>query len=97
MPRRGFAPNGRALQQWMGWMLIVPGLLVLPLPIPLGLVMIIAGLALAARYDPLLQGWIRRLRARFPDASRRANRLHRYLPFRLRRVLVSTDPERRRR
>lgn len=97
MPMRLSLAFRRQAGQWMGWALILPGLVVLVLPIPLGLVMIALGLTLAARHDPWLQNAIRALRGRFPGLSRRLNGLGRYLPYRARRLLVLTDPARRRR
>lgn len=62
-----------------GLLLVIVGLIVLPMPIPLGLIMITIGLALLAPYMPMVQRLIVTLRTKWPtiDASLIRNR-HRF-------------------
>lgn len=56
--------------QIMGSTLVVAGLVVLPLPLPFGLIMLVIGLALLAPYLIPIQGlvrWIRRKNAKLNE------------------------------
>ncbi|MEC8444591.1 MAG: hypothetical protein VXZ05_10325 [Pseudomonadota bacterium] len=75
-----------------GFTLIVLGAIITPLPIPVGLVLIIIGLALVI---PALPGTTRKLRQwrrRFPALSARLNQIATYLPAFVRRAIQMTDP-----
>ncbi|MEM8985597.1 MAG: hypothetical protein AAGC95_02645 [Pseudomonadota bacterium] len=52
--------------QLLGGTFIAAGMVMLPLPIPLGLLFLTIGLALMAPYVPAFQGVIRNLRTRYP-------------------------------
>lgn len=60
----------RAFRRWtvlvIGWTLVVAGAIILPLPIPTGLLMLVIGFALLSRESPMVRRWIAALRARFP-------------------------------
>ncbi|MEQ8967356.1 MAG: hypothetical protein RID91_16200 [Azospirillaceae bacterium] len=75
-----------------GWLLIGVGTVILPTPVPIGLVMVIVGLALVAPRSRTLQGWLRRRRAAHPGLSRRLAAMAPRLPGAARRVLEITDP-----
>jgi len=85
----------RLIRQVAGWTLIVSGALITPTPLPLGALMVVAGLCLIARDSRRLRGAIRHLRGRFPGLSQRAHGLRHRLPTLLRRVVETTDPRRR--
>jgi len=75
-----------------GFTLILLGAIITPLPIPVGLVLIIIGLALVI---PALPGTTRKLRQwrrRFPALSARLNQIAAYLPAFVRRAIRMTDP-----
>lgn len=78
-----------------GVLLIVAGLLVLPLPVPVGLLMIILGVSLLVPTIPALSRYLKRLRCRYPVASSRLNHISPRLPGFVRRVIEETDPDRR--
>lgn len=84
----------KALQRWIyvpaGVVLFTAGLIVFPLPIPLGLIMMIMGLFLMA-YNPLVLKFLRRMRARFPGVSKKLREVTPHLPGFLARFLKRTE------
>ena len=78
-----------------GVLLIVAGLLVLPLPVPVGLLMIILGVSLLVPAIPALARFLKRIRHRYPITSQRLNLISPKLPGFVRRVIEETDPDRR--
>lgn len=83
------------MRQAAGWALIVVGTLTMPTPLPLGALLILAGLCILARESRGLRGTIRHARGRFPRVSLHAHGLRHRLPVVLRRVVETTDPRRR--
>lgn len=81
------------LRLTLGWALIGVGAVILPTPVPVGLIMLIVGLALVAPESKRLQGWLRRRRAANPDLSARLAALAPRLPRLARRVIDLTDPK----
>ncbi|MEM9169729.1 MAG: PGPGW domain-containing protein [Pseudomonadota bacterium] len=80
------------VHQVLGFFLIIAGAIVLPLPLPFGLIMLTVGLALLAPYVPAFQRLIRRMRRKWPslDASLRRHR-HRFPPI-IRSTIDKTCP-----
>ena len=78
-----------------GWALIVVGTLTTPTPLPVGALLILAGLCILARESRWLRGTIRHMRGRYPRVSNHAHGLRHRLPAFLRRVVETTDPRRR--
>ncbi len=78
-----------------GVLLIVAGLLVLPLPVPVGLLMIILGVSLLVPAIPALARYLKRIRRHYPITSQRLNHISPRLPGFVRRVFDETDPDRR--
>ena len=87
--------HARLLRLAIGWSLIGAGALAMLTPVPVGALMVLAGLCLVARDNRRLRGAIRHLRGRFPRLSARAHVLRHRLPALLRRVVETTDPRRR--
>lgn len=80
------------IHQVTGTVLVLAGAIVLPLPIPLGLIMLAIGFALLAPYIPAVQRLFRYMRAKWPgfDRSVRRNR-HRFPPV-IKRTIDKTHP-----
>ena len=57
------------LHQMLGSTLVVTGLIVLPLPLPFGLLMLVVGFALLAPYIPVVQRLIRFMRRKWPQVD----------------------------
>lgn len=79
-----------------GWTLVVLGLLVFPLPIPLGLPMMALGLALLLPVSGAARRGLRALRRSMPGFSQRLTEAAKHLPAGLRRIIAITDPGRSR-
>ena len=78
----------------LGWMLVVGGLLMTPLPLPIGLLMLVLGLTILARRSRVVRQRIRNLRARYPEFSERLRRLEPKVNETISRTLRETDPSR---
>ena len=72
--------------------LIAVGLVVLPLPIPLGAIMIIIGVGLLVTVNPYARRAITRFRGRNPKVEAVIKRVEHFLPEIFRRPLHETDP-----
>lgn len=80
------------LHQILGGILIVVGLIVLPLPIPLGLIMMTIGFALLAPYIPAVQRLIITMRRKWPELDKTMRRhRHRFPPI-IRQTIDKTHP-----
>lgn len=82
----------RAASLSVGWILIGVGLVLWPLPIPLGLPLVILGLAVLLPQSHWLQTLIRRWRGRHPEFDRRLHAASHRLPGFVRRAIRTTEP-----
>ena len=72
--------------------MVVAGLIVLPLPIPLGLIMLTIGLTLLAPYIPAVQRLIRSLRTKQPVIDQWLLSHRERFPPIIRRTIDKTHP-----
>ncbi|MEO0398107.1 MAG: PGPGW domain-containing protein [Pseudomonadota bacterium] len=79
--------------QALGSFLVLTGLVVLPLPIPFGLIMITIGCALLAPYVPTIQRFVKRLRTKSPDLNAWLMKYRRRFPPIIRRTIAKTHPD----
>jgi hypothetical protein len=79
----------------VGLVLLLAGLVVLPLPLPFGLLMIVTGLVLLIANSVWAAGVLRRARGRSPRLNAGLRRAGGRLPRSLHRVLFATDPRRK--
>ncbi len=80
------------LHQVFGTALVVVGLIVLPLPLPFGLIMLTIGFALLAPYIPVVQRLIRHMRTKWPDLNKQMLRFRDKLPPVIRKTIDKTHP-----
>lgn len=78
--------------QLFGSTLVVAGLIVLPLPLPFGLIMLTLGFALLAPYIPAVQRLIRYLRAKWPQFDETLRRYYDRCPPVVRSTIDKTHP-----
>ena len=78
----------------LGWLLIAVGLIVLPMPLPLGLPLIAIGSWLVLSRSPAMRRRVALLRRRFPVSLGWLRRLVARLPRQLRLLVRRTDPDR---
>ncbi len=82
----------RRFQALVGWLFIIIGLVVLPMPIPLGAIMIVVGIALVAPTSPGMRNVLRRVRRRFPSFDRQLERWLPKFPKFIQDLIISTRP-----
>ncbi len=80
------------VHQLVGGTLIIAGLIILPLPIPLGLVMLVVGLALLAPYIPAMQRLIRKMRHKWPNLDQSLRQYRHHFPTIIKKTIDRTHP-----
>ncbi len=80
------------IHQLVGSILIIVGLIVLPLPIPFGLIMVTLGVTLLAPYIPAFQRLVRAIRRKWPEIDRSLLRYRHRLPAVIRKTIDKTHP-----
>jgi hypothetical protein len=75
-----------------GIALIVFGLIVLPMPVPLGAIMIVMGLVLLVSSSTTVAGLVKSFRARYRSANLVIQKVEDHLPERWRKALQRSDP-----
>ena len=78
--------------QILGSSLVLGGLIVLPLPIPFGLIMLTVGFALLAPYIPAVRRLIKHLRLRWPAFNRTLHRYRDRFPPVIKKTIDKTHP-----
>ncbi len=78
----------------IGVVLFAVGAVLFPLPIPLGAILMVLGLFVAA-FNPLVLRRLRRIRKRFPKASAKIRAITPHMPGFLRKFLNRTDLDKR--
>ncbi len=76
-----------------GWLLFIPGLIIIPTPIPFGLPMTLLGLSLLAAESAWVRGRFRRLRSRFPRINSHLDAIHPRSPRIVQQLLDRTHPQ----
>ena len=80
------------LHQILGSTLVLAGLIVLPLPLPFGLIMLTIGFALLAPYVPAVQRLIKTMRRKWPDLDRQLRKYRDKFPPVIKRTIDKTHP-----
>ena len=80
------------LHQVFGSTLVVTGLIILPLPIPFGLIMLTIGFALLAPYIPAVQRLIRYMRGKWPNLDEQLRRYRHRMPPVIKKTIDKTHP-----
>ena len=75
-----------------GVLLVVAGLVILPMPLPFGLIMITIGLALLAPYFPAVQKLIIKMRRKWPDLDKGLQRYRDRMPPVIKKTIDKTTP-----
>ena len=78
--------------QTFGSLLIIAGLILLPLPIPFGLILLTIGLALLAPYVPVFQRLVRAMRRKWPKLDASLLRYRKIFPPIIKRTIDKTHP-----
>lgn len=80
------------VHQILGGFFVFTGLIILPLPIPFGLIFLTIGLALLAPYIPHIQRLVQRMRRKWPDLDRSLLRYQHRFPPVIRKTIDQTHP-----
>lgn len=80
------------LHKLFGSLLVLFGIVVLPMPIPLGLIMIALGLAMLAPYFKPIQNLVRHLRRKSPLVDRNMVKFRHKCPRVIRMTIDRTNP-----
>lgn len=80
------------LHQVFGSTLVVAGLIVLPLPLPFGLIMLVIGFALLAPYIPVVQRLVRKMRTKWPNINEMLLRNRDRFPPVIKKTIDKTHP-----
>lgn len=80
------------VHQVFGSLLVVAGLIVLPLPLPFGLIMLTIGFALLAPYIPAVQRLIRHMRGKWPNLDETLRRWRHRMPPVIKKTIDKTHP-----
>lgn len=75
-----------------GWAIFVPGLIILPTPVPIGLMMTLFGLSLLASESVWVQRLFQKVRLRFPKMNRHLDDIHPRSPKIIQNLLEHTHP-----
>jgi uncharacterized membrane protein len=78
---------------WVALILVGAGLILLPLPIPLGAIMIISGTSLAIAANSKVKHLVIRYRRRHPKVEAVIDRFKGYLPHFIRKPVDDSDPD----
>ena len=78
--------------QVLGSFLVVTGLIVLPLPLPFGLIMLAIGFCLLAPYIPFIQRMLKTMRGKWPKLDETLRDHHHRMPPVIKRTIDKTHP-----
>lgn len=76
-----------------GLLLVILGILITPLPLPLGLLTMLVGLSILVSALPGLRHRLRQLRSRYAKTSHKLNQLKEHFPQFAQRLIEETDPK----
>lgn len=86
--------TAKRLIRWLalpiGLIIFLVGAIMFPLPIPVGLILMAVGLAIAAM-NPIMLRFIRRIRKRYPATNKKIRGITPMMPTFIRRFLKRTD------
>lgn len=76
----------------VAWVLVVVGVIIAPIPIPIGQAMALLGLSILVHRSPAMRRRIRRFRGNRPKIDAYVRRWHGRVPGFIRRLIDETDP-----
>lgn len=80
------------IHQLVGGTFVAAGLVLFPLPIPVGWLFLLTGVALLVPYNPATQSMVRSLRRRWPAFDRGMLKFRQNAPRFIRRAIQKTNP-----
>ncbi len=83
----------RSFKMVTGILLLLLGIIITPMPIPLGIILIILGLSMLVSTIPQVRAFLQFLRRRYRVFSYKLNRIKHHLPAFARQLIEDTDPD----
>lgn len=82
----------RPIKLAVGWLFVLIGLIMAPLPLPFGQLIALVGLSLLVSESYMIRMFARKIRRNYPIISRMMDRVRPYLPAFLKSTIDDTDP-----
>ncbi|WP_417316697.1 PGPGW domain-containing protein [Emcibacter sp.] len=82
----------RPVKLIVGWILFIAGVIIAPMPIPIGQITALVGLSLLVSESERVRIWVQKLRQRLPALCRQLTRVKPHLPGFLKKLIERTDP-----
>jgi sulfite exporter TauE/SafE len=83
----------RSVKMVTGILLLLLGIIITPMPIPLGIILIILGLSMLVGTIPKVRHFLQFIRRRYRAFSHKLNRIKHRLPAFARQLIEDTDPD----
>ncbi|MCT7359496.1 MAG: hypothetical protein COB09_16255 [Thalassobium sp.] len=83
----------RSVKMVTGILLLLLGIIITPMPIPLGIILIILGLSMLVGTIPQVRHFLQFIRRRYRAFSHKLNRIKHRLPAFARQLIEDTDPD----
>ncbi len=83
----------RSFKMVTGILLLLLGVIITPMPIPLGIILIILGLSMLVSTIPRVRTFLQFLRRRYHVFSHKLNSIKHRLPAFARQLIEDTDPD----
>ncbi|WP_321395324.1 PGPGW domain-containing protein [Emcibacter sp.] len=82
----------RPVKLIVGWILFIAGLIIAPMPIPIGQITALVGLSLLVSESERVRIWVQKFRRRIPALCRQLTKAKPHLPAFLKNLIDRTDP-----
>lgn len=82
----------RPLKLFIGWVMLIVGLITAPIPLPIGQIVALIGLSILVSESHWIKTKMQKFRRRIPVIGRQLKRMHPYMPRFLKKVIDDTDP-----
>ncbi|MFC7048185.1 PGPGW domain-containing protein [Emcibacter nanhaiensis] len=82
----------RPVKLIIGWILFIAGVIIAPMPIPIGQITALVGLSLLVSESEKVRVWVQKLRRRIPGLCRQLTKAKPHLPGFLKILIERTDP-----
>ncbi|WP_168190417.1 PGPGW domain-containing protein [Luteithermobacter gelatinilyticus] len=82
----------KPLKLLIGWILFIIGLIIAPLPMPIGQIIALVGLSVLVSESETVRIGVQKLRRKLPGLCRQLKRVRPHMPRFLKNLIDTTDP-----
>lgn len=82
----------RPLKLFIGWVMLIVGIITAPIPLPIGQIVALIGLSILVSESHWIKTKMQKFRRSLPVIGRQLTRIHPYMPRFLKKVIDDTDP-----